>query len=958
MKRFYIGSISILLLLLQVIACSKDEVEELPMLDITEQDHSVNFSCAEGSRYINIQTNIEAVRIESSEDWLSGEFIDGSQKKIKIKVLRHESTKVRDAILKIEAGNLIEEIKINQLGVDPIIVLESKEVKLSFKKQNIVVKLGTNVELEVICSESWVKLYEGTKSAMVDMTYKFEIEQISETISVRSAKVYFKQKDGNLKDSVIFIQNLTSSDNYVPVETNSFEKDKKISILSAVLSPSDKYQGGQNIEKSIDGEISTIYHSPWSGISDKTSVTFEYELDPEDAAVINYVVLYPRSSGSNGIIKSATVWVNTAEDSNYKQVGSIDVPQSNNPVVVRFETPVINPRNVKIIVNDAYSGDLDKYYISLAEFECYESKGINALEADLAFFTDATFSELQSGVSVGDIANVKNSFLQNIASFLKAGIYPTEYRVQEMEAYREVNNLAKELKTSAYSQFENITGIYFENEEEIVVFVGETYGENIALRVRDFGQSGDDNTYPLSEGLNVLTMKGKGNGYINYYTNTYETASKIKVHIASGKVNGFFDRTKNSNEDGRKLLDNAVSDIMDIKGERVQLAYSVNSLKSNCYNEMNDLIILYDSIISSEQTIMGLRKYNREPKNHMFGRVIWKGYMYADGLGAAFHDNTMNGVANPSEVVKSSWGIAHEFGHVNQVRPGMKWVGTTECTNNLYSAWIQYCFTPNKSRLEHEKLGGVIGARFNAYLNNAFVKNQEWGIQAGPDKVYGKGDGGKWEGDHFVKLCPIWQLQLYFHIAGEGNSWYRPYFWAEIFEKVRNTDESGFTEGELQVNFMKNTCDALQLNLSDFFVKSGFLQEIDKYIGDYTSAQKTITKEMIGDAIAYANKYSKPDTDYIQYISGNSIKAYQNKLTVSGTFNEGISGAISKTIQHSTWKNVTVFETYKGDEITHITMVGTGSSSNSSSTVAYPSGSTRIEAVGYDGARVLVLGSR
>jgi hypothetical protein len=958
MKRFYITSITILLLLLQVIACSKDEVEAPPMLDIAEQDHSLNFSYAEGSRNINIQTNFETVHIESSEDWLSGEFIDEAQKKIKIKVLEHQSTKVRDAILKIKAGNLIEEIKIIQLGLDPVIVLETKEVKLSFKKQNTILKLGANVELDVICSESWVKLYEGTKSAMVDMAYEFEIDQISETISERSAKVYFKQKDGNLKDSVIFIQSLTSSDNYVAGETNSFEKDKKISIISAVLTPSDKYQGGQNIEKSIDGDNSTIYHSPWGGMPDKTSVTFEYELDPEDAPVINYVVLHPRSSGANGVIKSATVWINTAEDVSFKQVGAFDVTQSNNPVVVRFETPVINPRNVKVVVSDSYSGDSDKYYISLAEFECYESKGINALEADLAFFTDATFSELQPGITIGDIANIKNPFLQNIASFLKAGIYPIEYRVQEMQAYREVNDLAKELKTSSYSQFENITGIYFENEEEIIVFVGDTYGENIALRVRDFGESGDDNTYPLSEGLNVLTMKGKGNGYINYYTPNYLSASKIKIHIASGKVNGFFDRTKNSNEDGQKLLDNAVSDIMDIKGERVQLAYSVNALKQNCYGEMSDLITLYDSIVSSEQTIMGLRKYNRLPKNRMLGRVIWSGYMHADGWGAAFHDNTMGTVANPYQIRRNNWGIAHEFGHVNQVRPGMKWVGTTECTNNLYSAWIQYCFTPNNLRLEHEQLGGVIGARFNAYLNNAFVENQEWGIQAGPDKAYGEGDEGQWEGDHFVKLCPIWQLQLYFHIAGEGNSWYKPYFWADIFEKVRNTDESSFTEGDFQINFVKNTCDALQLDLSDFFIKSGFLQEVDKFFGDYTSAQKTITQAMIDEAVNYVSKYSKPQTEYIQYISGNSIDAYKNKLDVSGQYDGGISGTSSKTIQHATWKNVTVFETYKGDEMTHITLVGTGSSDRSFSTVPYPAGSTRIEAVGYEGTRVLVMGNR
>lgn len=957
MKRIYITSAILLLLLLKTIACSKEDVVEPPMLDIAEQDLALNFPSQGTTRDVIIRTNVDDLELLSSEQWCSADYIDGVGKTIHIKVLENKGFDPRKASLEVRAGNLKESIEITQLGVEPVILIDSKERNLDFKSQKITVEIGTNLELDVLFSESWIKAHEGTKSSMVDLAYEFDIDQLSESSSQRVGKIYFQHKGGVLKDSVIITQRVSTSNQYEPGETTSFEKDKKISIISATLTPSDKYQAGENIDNTIDQDNSTVYHSPWSGMPDKTEIAFEYTLDPEDAAVANYVVLHPRTSGPNGIIKSASIWINTAEDANYKQVGSFDVPKSNNPVVVRFETPVINPRNVKIVVTDAYSGDAGKYYVSLAEFECYESKSLNALEEDLIFFTDATCSELQPGTTLEDIARIKNPFLQNIAAFMWAGTYPGEMRVQEMEAYRDVHDLAQELKTSTYSQFENITGIHFVKDEEIVVFVGETKGESLALRVRDFGQSGDDNTYPLSEGVNVLSMKGKGNGYINYYTPNYQSASKIKVHIASGKVNGYFDRSKHTNEDGKKLLDEAVSEIMDIKGERVHLAYSVNSLKQQCYSKMGDLITLYDSIISSEQTIMGLSKYNRLPKNHMFGRVVWSGYMHADGTGAAFHDNTMHGVANPDEVRKSSWGIAHEFGHVNQVRPGMKWVGTSECTNNLYSAWIQYCFTPDELRLEHEQLGGLIGARFNAYLNNAFVKNQEWGLQAGPDKGYGI-DNGEWGGDHFVKLCPVWQLQLYFHIAGEGNSWNAPYFWADIFEKVRNTDESGLSDGELQINFVKNVCDALQIDMSDFFIKTGILQEVDKYFGDYSSAQKTITKEMINEAVAYVSKYPKAQTDYIHYISGNSIDAYQNKLDVTGQFDRGISGTTSKTILHATWKNVTVFETYKGDEMTHITLVGTGSSDRSYSTVPYPSGSTRVEAVGWDGTRVLLTGNR
>lgn len=809
----------------------------------------------------------------------------------------------------------------------------------------------TTVEWTVSSDQVWcsVSAQNGTQKSVELVVAK------NETFDLRTAKINVKA--GNLMQ-IILVNQMGISQVYIPGKTNAFEKDKKIRILSATLTPADKYQSGEDVSKSIDGLLTTLYHSPWSGMPDKTAISIEYKLDPLVAQLANYVVLFPRTSGSNGVIKTVNVSINTADDSRFVLVGSATTSLSNNPLVIRFKTPIINPRSVKIEISDAYSGDAGKYYISLAEFECYESKSMNLTANDLSFFTDITFSALRTGTTLGQISGIQNPFLQNIAVYLLAGKYPKEYRIQDYKPYREVADLARELKTSTYSQFENPTGICFGKEEEVVVFVGPTSGQNISLRVTSFGTSGNDFSYPLSEGINLLTTKGEGNGYINYYTPDYKTAGNIKIHIASGEINGYFDLSKHSEEDGKRLLDNAVGDIMDIRGSRVQLAYSVASLTSNCYGRLGELIKEYDNIITIEQTMMGLAKYNRLPSNHMFGRVVWSGYMFADGWGAGFNDNTMATVANPNNVRNNGWGIAHEFGHVNQVRPGMDWVGTTECTNNIYSAWIQYTYTPDNLRLEKENSGGTIGGRFNAFLNNGLVKGQEWGIQGGPDKVYGVGTNGYWAGDHFVKLAPLWQLQLYYHLAGEYNTWFKPFFWSEIFEKVRNTDETGLSNGQLQINFVKNACDAVQENLTDFFKKIGMLKVVDKMFDDYTPGRKTITQQMIDEAVSYAQKYPKPKTDYIYYISGNSVDAFKNKRQVTGQFNSGITGSTTKQISHSVWNNVTVFETYAGSVLQSITMVGTGSSNVSFTNVPYPSDATRIESVGYDGTRTLVFGAR
>ncbi len=739
---------------------------------------------------------------------------------------------------------------------------------------------------------------------------------------------------------------------------SAFNKDQILSIKSAKLLPGNCYEPGQNIENTIDNDLTTIYHSPWTGHKPAGTIVFEYKFNKSDKKQLDYIVLYPRKDGSNGIIKKARIWVSSDLDSDFRLVQEVTLPKSSEPFIVIPAVPVQQPNTIRIEVLDAYASNDEKYFVSLAEIECYQRYD-NTIKKDLKYFSDCTFSELEEKTTEKRIKKIKNPVLKDIASKLFHKTYQEEFRIQEYKPYRPVVDLAKTLKTSTYSQFENMTGIHFSKEETVIVFVGKTGGEKVKLRVKDFGKSGDDFSYPLFEGPNVLTMKGKGNGYINYYTANYKVAKPVKIHIYGGAVNGVFNPQLHSEKEGKEMLDNAVSEVLDICGEKTQLIYDVKGLKEQAYGRLGELINLYDSIIMHQHLIMGLDRYNRVPENHMLGRVVWNGYMHADGLGAAFSYKTMDKVANPGNIRANCWGIAHEFGHVNQVRPGMNWVGTSECTNNIFSAWSQYIFNPRSLRLEHERIKGVTGGRYNAYLNNALIEGQEWGLQCGPDVSHYQPDNkGQWGGDHFVKLAPLWQLHLYYHVAGEGNAWYKPYFWADIFEKVRLTDESNLTDGQLQMNFIKNACDAVQQDLTGFFLKTGFLTPIDKMFGDYRSRQKTITQEMVDEVIKYAQKYPEPQTDVIYYISGNSIEAFLNKQGVRGEYNKGISGNTLKSINHDVWKNVTVFETYHNSELKCITMVGTGDKENKKTLVPYLDGATRIEAVGWDGNRTLVIGTR
>lgn len=344
-------------------------------------------------------------------------------------------------------------------------------------------------------------------------------------------------------------------------------------------------------------------------------------------------------------------------------------------------------------------------------------------------FNDDKLLTLRQNVSEHQISSIKESGLKALAKDLLNDTYDSANRYKEYEAFLHPEVLAKKIKTSPYSQYENPTGIYFEKGDKARLWIHNPEKAKISLRVTNWDDENfEEKNYPLKNGYNTIPIENKGNSYIQYFTREKSAdLPNMAIHIFSGKINGVFDISKHTNKDWEEILENAYGTVIDLVGSHVQLAYSVKSLQEYTNNEGVELVQLYDSIVSIQHEIMGLKKTNRVPKNRMFARVIWQGFMHADGIGAAFHDNTMNTLANVEKAKKNSWGIAHEFGHVNQVRPDMKWVGTTEVTNNIYSVWTQYLFNPDEPKLEREKLKDYdedkIGGRITAYMESVLYTN-------------------------------------------------------------------------------------------------------------------------------------------------------------------------------------------------------------------------------------------
>lgn len=487
---------------------------------------------------------------------------------------------------------------------------------------------------------------------------------------------------------------------------------------------------------------------------------------------------------------------------------------------------------------------------------CGAAEDVEALKADAAFFTDSSCAQLREGVDSKALEGFKSDLLKNVASRMLDGTYDKTYRAAGYEAYPSPRALNEAIKLgSGYSRYENITGIYLESGEHVIL-VGDTHGKEISLLIPNWMRkpaegitpTKDPNGWglhrqviPLKEGVNVVQVEKSSNAYVSYFDDDAEAAPEIRVHFPTGEVNGFFDASKHTNADWDRLLDEAVSPIMDARGKHIQVAYPVEWFNVYARGRGVELIAGYDKLLHSHYTLMGLVKYDAIPRNRILARVNFNYYMFRDRDGVAYLGNkgTMRMVADPDVVVKGDpcWGFCHEVGHVLQMRPQITWGGMTEVSCNIFS---MYTVTGmgNKSRLAAQ---------------NNYAKARKEIIEAEPKISYLA------SGDVFNRLVPFWQLHLYFSRSG------KPDFYADVMEEMRRRDHAGAGNDSIrnQFEFIKICCDVSELDLTDFFEKWGFFWVGELTVKDYRTYNYTITQEMVDETKAYiaSKNYEKPDED-------------------------------------------------------------------------------------------------
>lgn len=661
------------------------------------------------------------------------------------------------------------------------------------------------------------------------------------TITVASNNAY-KSRTSNITLSGKEIKvTITITQNGKGTSIGQVEDDQKITIKSATAS---SQQPGEEIKNSFDGNLSTIYHSPWTA-NEYMPVTLTYNFENEET--VDYLIYTPRSDGGeNGNFQEFDLYVATTENPTLKLYGTYDFKGSSIASSISFSPALVKPTKIQFVVKSGKGG-----FASCAEMEFYKKSPNNFGYTDL--FTDATCSKLKKGIDETTINATKNQFFKELALEIFKGEYESEFRVQDYKSWQHPDIMAKINKTNTYGLRDNPTGIYVNAGEELVVLVGNTHGQNITLFIQDTQNTITGMSMPLTEGINKKKATVSGLIYIMYYTPT-GTEQPIKINIASGTVNGYFDSNKHTKEDWKRILDKATYKHFDVLGEYASLTFETEAFRKYTSDGLV-LINKYDELVRLEQEFMGLPDYNRNYKNHAYFLAIYddNSYMYATDYYTGYHIETQSEILDVQKLSTSAcWGPAHELGHVHQTRPGLKWSGMTEVTNNIHSLYIQTTWD-NTSRLLTD---GCYTRAFNTLLKTGKAHNET--------------------NDVWVKLVPFWQLKLYImDVLGKKN------FYKYICEQLRkqpDLDTNETTEGCYQLNFVKLACESAQLDLTDFFEVWGFLTPIDRSIDDYGTTRFTITQQQIDlvkKEIALKN-YPKPKHSNIYAIQDDNVSDYKN----------------------------------------------------------------------------------
>jgi hypothetical protein len=554
------------------------------------------------------------------------------------------------------------------------------------------------------------------------------------------------------------------------------------------------------------------------------------------APAIDYLITHP------GNLKEVSIYVRTGISSEFVKVGDYNW-NSSSLVKTNLSPALTDVSALRIEFSVPGNGG----FIYFNELECWSTNETAPLnEALLKVFEDLSCSTLKPSAKQEDIDYLP-VFFRKIIEKKKNNTYEKEYRISSYKAYSDPDYIAQPSirNTMSYSILDNPTGIYAREGDSIYVLVGPTHGTDVSLMSVAPG-SLNRNSYILNEGINHIRISRTGLLYITYYADLTTDPQPINIHIpeGSGSVNGYWDIAKNTDEEWEDMLNNTVSEVIDILGEKSHMVLYVDELQKNLprSKEISKSVNIWDATIHSQWNLMGLYKYPKPQNNRQLGINTLSGYMSATWYTTLYNKTTTipsllyPGIAEGTKL----WGYAHETGHQNQF--AIDWRSMSESSNNLFS----------EVALE-EVINQKVRNITDATLDNAAtemtrpVNSINQALDGMPNH-----DMDIWDRKDHAYI----QFYMYFHHLGVN-----PDFYKDLFESVRqNSLGDTYLVSERHLNWYKRVCDVAQLDFTEHFEAIGWFTPINFKGNQYGPYHYLITEELANEVKDYiaSKNYPKP----------------------------------------------------------------------------------------------------
>ncbi|MDR1121555.1 MAG: discoidin domain-containing protein [Dysgonamonadaceae bacterium] len=178
-----------------------------------------------------------------------------------------------------------------------------------------------------------------------------------------SLKLDYSKSHYDLNDLLGFLAQIDTSFKYEP--EISPQEGVKIAVKSASASC---FQEGENIDKALDGNLNTPYHSPWNEkINYPVILTFDFD----GLSQIDYFKYYPPIDKlANGLFGEVEIWASTQTDTVLKKIDLYDFYQSTDPGYYRFPQPVKEPLKIELRILSSMSW-MGENHVSCAEIAFY-----------------------------------------------------------------------------------------------------------------------------------------------------------------------------------------------------------------------------------------------------------------------------------------------------------------------------------------------------------------------------------------------------------------------------------------------------------------------------------------------------------------------------------------------------------------------------------------------------------